>query len=102
MAKEKTIKKEKVREHVVIKAPGSWTVTMWNDDFTTMDFVVMVLEHVFLKPEAEATRIMLDVDRNGQCVVGRYSYDIATSRTQRAMQLARSAGFPLKVTCEED
>ncbi len=81
--------------------PHKWAVILWNDDFTTMDFVVKVLREVFLKSEQEAESLMLRVHEEGQAVVGTYSYDLAMSRTKLATGLARQAGFPLKITYRE-
>lgn len=90
-----------VRERVKIREPHKWVVIFWNDDFTTMDFVVEVLTEIFLKPKKEAESIMMKVHEEGQAVVGTYSYDIAASRTNNAINMAREAGFPLKITYEE-
>lgn len=77
-------------------------VIMHNDDFTTMEFVVMVLQRVFFKQEAEAEQLMMQVHRMGSAIVGLYTYDIATSKVQKAMRMAREQGFPFKLTCEKD
>lgn len=90
-----------VRERIEIREPHKWAVIFWNDDFTTMEFVVKILTEVFLKEEQEAERIMLKVHEEGQAVVGMYTYDIAVSRTMTTMGMARDAGFPLKVTYKE-
>lgn len=90
-----------VRERTDIREPHKWTVIFWNDDFTTMDFVVKVLTDVFLKSELEAERLMMKVHEEGQAVVGVYSYDIAVSRKKLADKMARAEGFPLKITVKE-
>lgn len=90
-----------VRERIEIREPHKWAVIFWNDDFTTMEFVVKVLTEVFLKGEQEAERIMLKVHEEGQASVGVYSYDIAVSRTKIAIAMARKAGYPLKITYKE-
>lgn len=87
------------RERTGTKEPRKYKVTIHNDDFTTMDFVVMILTTVFFKSEAEAERLMLAVHHSDKAVVGVYSYDIATSKVQKATHLAREAGFPLRLTC---
>ena len=71
-----------------------------NDDFTTMEFVVFILVTVFRKNEAEAMRLMLEVHHSGKAPVGTYSYDIAISKVTKATELARSEGFPLRLTIE--
>ncbi len=75
---------------------------MHNDDFTTMEFVVMMLKTVFQKPTEEAQRLMLTVHKQGQAAIGSYSYDLATSKSQKAMRMAREAGFPFKLTVEPE
>lgn len=79
-----------------------YNVIMHNDDFTTMEFVVKVLKSVFYKDEASATQLMLNVHRKGSAVVGLYTLDIAKSKCQKAMQMAREEGFPFKLTYEPD
>lgn len=87
-----------VRER--LREPQRYKVIFHNDDFTTMDFVVMVLAVVFHKTEADAERIMLDVHRQGRGVAGIYTYDIAVTKAQKATQMARAEGFPLRLTIE--
>jgi ATP-dependent Clp protease adaptor protein ClpS len=71
-----------------------------NDDYTTMDFVVEVLEFVFHKNEEDAERIMLDVHRKGKGTVGVYSWDIATTKAAQTQSMAREQGFPLRCLVE--
>lgn len=73
-----------------------------NDDFTTMEFVVAVLRTVFFKTEDEAERLMLAVHRVGKAVVGIYSYDVAVSKTGKAMRMARERDFPLRLTYQPE
>lgn len=80
--------------------PRRYRVIFHNDDVTTMDFVVEVLQNVFRKSAAEATSLMLQVHTGGSAVVGVYSYDIAVTRANKATELARMEGFPLKITVE--
>lgn len=79
-----------------------YVVIMHNDDFTTMEFVVKVLRTVFFKDEASATQLMLKVHKIGQAEVGIYSLDIAQSKCQKAMRMAREEGFPFKLTYEPE
>lgn len=79
-----------------------YKVVMHNDDFTTMEFVVKVLRTVFHKQEIEAEQLMLTVHRSEKATVGLYTYDIAQSKAQKAMQMARAEGFPFKLTVEVD
>lgn len=95
MAKEQSSIRERVR--VKVKEPNRYKVVIFNDDFTTMDFVVMVLMKIFFKSAVEAEALMLAVHKTGQAVVGSYSYDIALSKVEKATRMAREAGFPLRL-----
>jgi len=86
------------RQHTDLREPRRYKVTMYNDDFTTMEFVVKVLIEVFFKTEAEAEQLMMTVHRADKAVVGIYSYDIAMSKVQKATVMARKEGFPLRLT----
>lgn len=92
----------KERTHLGLKEPDLYKVIMHNDDFTTMDFVVKVLRQVFYKDQASAEVLMLAVHREGQATVGLYTYDMAVSKCQKAMRMAREEGFPFKLTYEKD
>ena len=79
-----------------------WRVLLHNDDFTTQDFVVWVLETVFWKPAAEAMTIMLHVHNAGIGVAGIYTRDVAESKITTTEQLAEQHEFPLRVTMEPE
>ena len=100
MAKQQGSVKE--RDRVFTNFPKHYKVIIYNDDFTTMDFVVKVLVEVFYKPKSEATTIMLAVHQQGKGLVGLYSYDMAVSMTKKATAMARNAGFPLLITYEPE
>ena len=87
-------------EDTSFELPPEHKVVFYNDDFTTMDFVVDILISVFNKSHDEAENIMLQVHENGSSVVGVYTYDIAISRTTLTIQLARKNNFPLRVEVE--
>ena len=80
-----------------VKDPDLYDVILLNDDFTTMDFVVDLLRFVFYKSVAEAEAIMLAVHHHGEGVAGTYTLDIAQSKVQKAMVMARNEGFPLRL-----
>jgi ATP-dependent Clp protease adaptor protein ClpS len=90
-----------VKSDQEFREPKLYRVILINDDYTTMDFVIEILIVVFHKPAAEATRIMLDVHKNGRGFCGVYTYDIATTKIDRVHTLARKREFPLKCTLEE-
>lgn len=75
---------------------------MHNDDFTTMEFVVEMLRTVFFKSVEEATELMLKVHHEDKAIIGVYSYDIAMSKAQMAMQMAKEEGFPFRLTVEPE
>jgi len=85
-----------------VKEPPMYKVLLHNDDYTTMEFVVEVLMHVFNKPTAEATRIMLNVHKKGTGLCGYYPYEVAETKVETVHLLARERGFPLKCTMEEE
>lgn len=83
------------------KEPSKYNVIMHNDDVTTMDFVVMVLEHIFHKDPVTAEEIMMTIHTEGAAIVGTYHKDIAESKVRHTIQLARQNEFPLQLTIEE-
>lgn len=91
----------KQKNKVKVKKPKLYQVMMYNDDFTTMEFVTHVLVSLFGKKIEEAHRIMLDVHKKGKGVAGVYPYDLAMTKAGMAMHLAKEEGFPFKLTVEE-
>ncbi len=89
-----------VAEDTRLAAPPEYRVILLNDDYTTKDFVVFVLEHVFHKDKAQAVQIMESVHRSGKGVAGVYTYDIAATRANMTMSMARKEGFPLRCELE--
>lgn len=104
MAELKTRKKRVVKERPErkIDKPPMFKVYLLNDDYTTMDFVVYILETVFHKPHIEAVQIMLHVHRAGKGLCGVYTREIAEEKVKTVHALARQAGFPLKCTMERE
>lgn len=98
MPQEQTGVKE--RQRTRLREPKRYKVILHNDDFTTMEFVVMLLAVVFHKTEAEAERIMLNVHHKGKGTAGVYPYDIAVTKAQKSTSMAREAGFPLRLSVE--
>nr|WP_320048414.1 ATP-dependent Clp protease adapter ClpS [uncultured Desulfuromonas sp.] len=81
--------------------PPRYNVIMHNDDYTTMEFVVEVLESIYRKQAAEATRIMLTIHHEGQAICGNYPFEIAETKVEQTHRRARSAGHPLRCSIEE-
>lgn len=84
------------------KKPSMYKVLMLNDDYTPMEFVVFVLEQFFSKSREEATQIMLHVHRRGVGICGVYTYDIAETKVNQVMDLARKEQHPLQCTLEKE
>jgi len=85
-----------------IAKPPMYKVLLHNDNYTTMDFVVLVLVSVFRKPETQAVRIMLDVHYKGVGIVGTYTREVAETKVQKVITMAREANFPLLCTMEPE
>ncbi len=103
MGKDKADIKEKKqqRDHLELREPPLYKVLLHNDDYTTMDFVVMVLETVFRKDTSEATRIMLNVHHQGLGVAGVYVREIGETKVAIVHDMARQNQFPLKCSLEK-
>ena len=89
-----------IAEGTSIEFPPERDVVIYNDDFTTMDFVVDVLISIFNKTNEDAHTLMRTVHEQGSAVVGTYTYDIAVSRAVLAKNVAKKNGFPLRVEVE--
>ena len=85
----------------VAKRPQLWHVVLINDDYTTMEFVVHVLEGVFDKGPAEAYRIMMEVHTHGRGLCGAYTHEVAETKVETVHEMARTEGFPLRAGIEE-
>lgn len=85
-----------------IEKPKMFKVLLHNDDFTTMDFVIFILKHVFLKGDIEAISIMLKVHNEGVGVAGVYPYEVANMKAEKAINLSKANEFPLLCTVEEE
>jgi ATP-dependent Clp protease adaptor protein ClpS len=84
-----------------VKRPPLYHVVLLNDDYTPMEFVVDVLEHIFGLDRTSATRVMLEVHTRGKGVCGVYTYEIAETKVAQVMTYARQQQHPLLCTMEE-
>ena len=84
------------------KKPELFKVLLLNDDYTTMDFVVEILESVFHKQPAEAFRIMMMVHTQGKGLCGVYPFEVAETKVETVVERAREHGFPLRAAMEPE
>ncbi len=91
-----------IKERQETRPPSLFKVFLLNDDYTTMEFVVYILENVFRKPAVEATQIMLHVHKNGKGLAGIYTRGIAETKVAKVDELAQMNDFPLKCTLEKE
>ncbi len=94
--------KEEVDYALMLDEPSMYKVLLHNDDYTTMDFVVMVLKRVFHKTQEQSEQIMLDVHKKGKGVCGVYTFEIAQTKVEQVKTLAKQNQFPLLATCEAE
>jgi len=83
-----------------VDQPSLWKVLLHNDDYTTMDFVVWVLQSIFAMPEEQAIQVMLNVHVQGIGTAGIYTYEIAEMKVEKTIAAAREHEFPLLCTME--
>lgn len=80
--------------------PGKWAVYIHNDDYSTFDFVVEVLQRFFRKTSQEAAEITVRVHHEGKGLAGVFSHEIAETKVAQVEDLARERGYPLRATAE--
>lgn len=97
MPQQKLVAKNKTK----LQKPKFYAVIIFNDEITTMDFVVEVLNKIFDKPLDEATKLMLEIHQNGKAIVGVYTYDIAITKKHQVDTLSTENNYPLKIIVEE-
>ena len=84
------------------KKPSMYNVILLNDDYTPMEFVVIVLEKIFNKKQEEATQIMLHVHKNGLGICGTFTYEVAESKCKSVIDFAEKNEHPLQCTMEKN
>ncbi len=94
--------KEELALDLEIPQPKMSKVVMLNDDYTAMEFVVMILCEVFKKNQSEAESIMLKIHNEGSGICGIYPYDIAHTKAKIARSKSKEAGFPLRIVVEDE
>lgn len=102
---EKDIEKEidiGISEKDITKPPSLYKVIMFNDNYTTMDFVVDILIEIFNKKKNEAINIMLDIHKSGSGICGVYPYEIAETKVNMVHKKAKEYGYPLRCGIEKE
>lgn len=89
-----------LKERTHTKKPPMYKVLLHNDDYTTKEFVVRILQSVFHKSEGEALRIMTHVHNNGVGVAGIYTREVAETKVQKTLSLAQAYEYPLQCSLE--
>ena len=85
-----------------VERPPMYKVLLLNDDYTPMEFVVAILEQVFVMPRERAISLMLDIHNKGVGVAGVFSHEIAETKATQVMAIARNHEHPLRCTIERD
>lgn len=89
-----------VLDRVTIQPPKMWNVILYNDDKTSMEFVILVLMQIFHKSLDDASEIMMNVHETGKGVAGTYSHEVASQKRDDTVNAARNNNFPLKCEIE--
>jgi len=95
-------KKTSSKSSEEVKEPPKFKIIFINDDFTSMEFVIYVLRTIFHHDEASAYKIMMNVHINGKGVAGVFSKEIAETKREQTLSLARKEEFPLEVLIEAE
>ena len=90
------------KERAKSARPPRFKVLLYNDDYTPMEFVVQVLEHVFKKSPSAATQIMLQIHRGGMGVAGVFVLEIAETKSTSVQRMAEERGYPLRTGVEKE
>lgn len=83
------------------KKPSMYNVLLLNDDYTPMEFVVIVLESIFNKKQEDATQIMLHVHKKGVGICGTFTYEVAETKCKAVMDIAKKNEHPLQCAMEK-
>ena len=95
------IQKVDTKEDTDISEPKWFKVILINDDYTPIEFVVMILRKVYGKSTDDATRVTMEIHKNGQGIAGVYRFEIAEQKAFETLTIARGEKFPLNVKLEE-
>ncbi len=84
------------------KEPSLYRVIILNDDYTPMDFVILVLKKIFQHDDSRAEKVMLDIHKKGAGLGGVYTHEVAETKSMQMNQMAKENKYPLKSFVEED
>ena len=99
---------ESTKENVAVKPrqklekPPMYKIFLLNDNYTTMEFVVEILETIFMMNRTQSVNVMLHVHRNGKGLAGVFTFEIAETKVAKVHSLAKENGFPLKCEMEKE
>ncbi len=85
-----------------VKVPKRYKVVLLNDDYTTMEFVVFILENLFHKSPQQAHTLMLSIHETGRGIAGVFSFEIAEMKVMTVTELSRKHEYPLRCVLEEE
>lgn len=91
-----------IKSEIELDEPPMYKVLLHNDDYTTMDFVIMILSRIFHKNQTDAEAIMVQVHKQGKGICGVYTKEIAKTKVEQVTSLAKQNQFPLLATYEID
>ena len=97
-----THEKTEVLDRPKLKRPPMYRVILHNDDYTTQEFVISILQVYFHKTIEQATQLMLDVHRTGRGIAGIYPYDMAATKVKQVEMHASRYEMPLMISMEPD
>lgn len=93
---------EEIERVLKVVEPTKYKVLLHNDDYTSMEFVVEILMYIFHKNVVESEQIMFNIHQKGRAICGVYTFEIAQTKVQQVKETAKSSGFPLLATLEEE
>jgi ATP-dependent Clp protease adaptor protein ClpS len=91
-----------LKERPKLKKPPMYKVLLHNDDYTTREFVVLILRDIFRLSDSDAVQVMMHVHNTGIGVAGIFTHEVAEAKVDKSMNLARKFEFPLQLTLEAD
>ena len=101
MAAIDTVEQTDTTTKVTMRAPGMFNVVLYNDDSTTVEFVILVLMNIFHKSFDDASSLTLRIHETGRGIAGTYSHEVATQKRDETILSARTNNFPLRCEIEE-